>query len=337
MFQLSEKSNVDAQSRTFGKYTLLRSSTDNFYRSVIVNSETDTVVCLAPPRSIPRDNFTWSNPVIITDIVEGTMINAFYDKEWILCTKSNVGATNKFLPESPTFGELFWEAAHVSGFTWSELNPDYSYSFVLQHPKNRIVAPVEVPAIYLIAVYLIRKNTVLVMHDAIRGCKQPTQHSFISMSDIDEYLTTQPYTCKGLMLQCDNARVKFRTPAYDAVENLRGNHSSVPYRVVELCQETNNAVIEFMRYYPEYSEVVKECWQKRLLFINNLYSLYTQIYKQRVKLLRDTPFVYRPHLYKLHELYISKMRPIPIHKKAVREYVHTLAPAQIMFVFNQGI
>ena len=332
MYRLCDRSTIDAKCRKFGEYTLVQSS-EAVYRSVVVKSE--AVVCMAPPRSISRDNFKCElRNTVVNEIVEGTMVNAFYDGEWILCTKSNIGANNTFVPGTPCFKDLFYDAAAACGFVWSDMNTEYSYSFVLQHPKNRIISPVAKPAIYLIAVYLIRKDVVLVMHDTIKGCLQPVEHRFQTFADIDEFLATQPFSYKGVMLHSDGFRVRMRNPAYETVDALRGNHSCVAFRLLELHQSGN--LEAFITYFPEHAPVAQECRHRVLRFSNTLYSWYIQIYKQRVKSLRDSPYAYRPHLGKLQDAYVA-MKPTPMHKSAVRAFVQQLAAAQLMYVFNQGI
>jgi hypothetical protein len=43
------------------------------------------------------------------------------------------------------------------------LNKAVSYSFVLQHPKNRIVVPFKTPQLYLVACYTITQTTTQVL------------------------------------------------------------------------------------------------------------------------------------------------------------------------------
>ena len=47
---------------------------------------------------------------------------------------------------------------YLNNFNLNTLDKRFSYSFVLQHPMNRIVTPTTMPMIYLIKVYQILHN-----------------------------------------------------------------------------------------------------------------------------------------------------------------------------------
>ena len=84
-----------------GPYTLIKYPPEKKYdplyrnlRSVIYKG--DTVVCMSPGKSVPLDETIPIQEYIVEDFVEGIMINVFYDEEWKIATKSNIGANNLF-------------------------------------------------------------------------------------------------------------------------------------------------------------------------------------------------------------------------------------------------
>ena len=89
-------------------------------------------------------------------LIDGTMINMFFhNDEWIISTRSNIGGKNSWDGKVP-FNELFSE---VNGTEWfSELNPNYCYSFVLNHLKNRIITPVMGNKIIMVEKYKVGEN-----------------------------------------------------------------------------------------------------------------------------------------------------------------------------------
>ena len=133
------------------KYNKSRLNYSNYktlglWRSVILNKKTKKILAFSPPKSLSWLDFTQNNTVkdcVITKFEEGTMINLFYDKDvgdWEISTKSSIGGRYKYFKESPkTFRSMFLEAMNYTGLEFNMLNPDYCYSFVLQHPENRIV------------------------------------------------------------------------------------------------------------------------------------------------------------------------------------------------------
>jgi hypothetical protein len=152
---------------------------NRIYRSMI-SDENDNVISIAPPKSLPNDDFLKANfsnfsGKIISDsikaeeIIEGTMINLFYVKsigKWEIATKKSVGGNyhffrNQYFPdlveEQKTFLQMFLDGFNNPGKTLDEciraipgFDESFCYSFVLQHPANHIVVPVVKPAIYLV-------------------------------------------------------------------------------------------------------------------------------------------------------------------------------------------
>ena len=139
--------------------------TYGYCRSIVVNSD-NHVVSFAPPKSIPMDVFISLYPnknenILAMEFVDGTMINVFWDSKigltgaWEITTRNTVGATSNFFKSetSKTFRTMFLEAAVLNGLVLENLDRRYCYSFVLQHPENRIVVSFSQPQLYLVAVY----------------------------------------------------------------------------------------------------------------------------------------------------------------------------------------
>jgi hypothetical protein len=152
---------------------------NRIYRSMI-SDENDNIISIAPPKSLPNDDFLKANfsnfsGKIISDsikaeeIIEGTMINLFYVKsigKWEIATKKSVGGNyhffrNQYFPdlveEQKTFLQMFLDGFNNPEKTLDEcvraipgFDESFCYSFVLQHPANHIVVPVIKPAIYLV-------------------------------------------------------------------------------------------------------------------------------------------------------------------------------------------
>lgn len=152
------------------------------YRSIVLEPETQEVLSFAPPKSIPLEVFKQKFPdfqkknLFVNEIIEGTMINLFYDKRsenWEISTKGAVGGDYWYFRNTyenaechqSTFREMFLNACRMNSDSnlhnipfLNNLCSDYCYSFVLQHPENHIVLPITTPTIYLVAVYCIRNN-----------------------------------------------------------------------------------------------------------------------------------------------------------------------------------
>ena len=141
-------------------------STHGLCRSIILTTDTEEVVCFAPPKSLSPSDFLEKTAVadmVAEEFLEGTMVNLFWDSgenRWEMATRSIVGAVNTFFAKNPvkTFREMFYEAAAETHLLLDSLDKTHCYSFVLQHPENRIVTPFQKPHLYLVAVYTIVKG-----------------------------------------------------------------------------------------------------------------------------------------------------------------------------------
>jgi len=146
------------------------------YRSVVFSQE--RLVSFAPPKSIPKDQFIKKysdngvqipNTIHITETIEGTMINLFYDfpnQTWELATKNAVGGRYWYFRNNGpprTFRDMFMDA--IGEEDYADLNQtklvanlptDCCYSFVLQHPENHFVHEVDQARLFLVAVYQIQ-------------------------------------------------------------------------------------------------------------------------------------------------------------------------------------
>ena len=134
------------------------------YRSLVLNLDTKKVSAMAPPKSLQLENKAFTElefkDIQIEEFVEGTMINVFWDSSnniWEITTRSSIGANVKFYQgkDTKTFKQMFEETLESIGekSLFDRLDKNLMYSFVIQHPENRIVTPFSEPNLYLIDVY----------------------------------------------------------------------------------------------------------------------------------------------------------------------------------------
>ena len=171
------------------------------------------------------------------------MINVFYDNinsVWEISTKSSVGGNILFFNDiknylhffgnnsndidssnleyykNITFRSMFFEACNQSNFNLETLDRRYSYTFVMQHPYNRIVTPITVPLIYLVKIYNIdNTNTPNIVINEINIHEYATRiphvfsntnvclvnkYPFSDFESIEKNVMELPYYCVGYML-----------------------------------------------------------------------------------------------------------------------------------------
>ena len=333
-------------------------------RSIILNSE-NKLVSFAPPKSVSSEEFIRNysektDGVVAEEFVEGTMINVFWDPAigltggWEISTRNIPGATSRFFKnytKSKTFRDMFLEAANEEHLLINLLNPYYCYSFVLQHPENRIVVPIKKPQLYLVGVYAIHQveNNILVeMHDHQNlkenfekmnvTVKFPNVYAFNTYAElIEKYASMNtPYETVGVVLHNKKTgeRTKIRNPVYEEVRSLRGNQPKLQYQYLQL--RKNGKVREFLNYYPENKKDFSKFRDQLHLFTDTLFNNYKMCYIKKQKLLKEYPNQYRTHMFNIHQFYLTELREKKefITNTIVQKYVNDIHPSLLMYCLN---
>ena len=331
-------------------------------RSVILNS-VNNVVGFAPPKSIPSDTFIRMNPdktdhLIAQEFVEGTMVNAFWDPSigltggWEISTRNTVGATSSFFKgaQQKTFRTMFLEALNEINLTLDSLNKDLCYSFVLQHPDNRIVVPFKNPDLYLVAVYQIKvvDGSTMVLSYPMSDLKNydwgpaaikfPQVYEWNTYTDlIEKYASMNTnYSVMGVVvynnITCE--RMKIRNPVYEQVRNLRGNQPKLQYQYLSLRKE--GKVSDFLKFYPENKKDFSVFRDQVHLFTSTLFANYASCYIKKEKPLKEFSEQYRTHMFNIHKIYMDELREKKffVTNTTVINYVNNLHPSLLMYCLN---
>lgn len=336
--------------------------TYGIYRSVIVNSD-NQVVCFSPPKSVNADSFikkynTKCESLIAEEFVEGTMINVFWDSKiglsgaWEISTRNTVGAESSFYksPNAKTFRTMFLEAAAINNLDLDSLHKNFCYSFVLQHPENRIVVPFKAPQLYLISMYIIdnsdqnnikayyiNKSHFFNLHTNTT-VKVPTIYDWDTYTDlIDKYASmNSSYDILGVVIYNNETgeRTKIRNPVYEEVRHLRGNQPKLQYQY--LCLRKEGKVGDFLKYYPENKKEFSNFRDQIHLFTNTLFGNYISCYIKKEKPLIDFPDQYRTHMFNIHKHYLNELKEKKMYvtNSVVIKYVNNIHPSLLMFCLN---
>jgi len=355
------------------KYTIIRYSKEflrpdlidsyGLLRSVILSGP--RVVSFAPPKSLTGENFMLKYPtktedIIAEEFIEGTMINVFFEPTygvngcWQVATRNTVGAEVSFYKwTNMTFSKMFLEACIQHKFNIQTLNPAYCYSFVLQHPANRIVVPFKKPQLFLVAVYeIIQQNSDVKIIEQnlsevkkcglwnMTGVKFPDvfDDSFKTYSELINKFASgnTPYDVMGVIVRNTQTgeRTKFRNPIYEEVRHLRGNQPKLQYQY--LCLRHAGKLPEFLKYYPETKKEMSKFKAHVHMFTENLHKNYISCYVKKEKPLREYSDQYKTHMFKLHEHFTNDLRPkgLYVTNTEVIKYVNNLHPSLLMYCLN---
>jgi hypothetical protein len=333
--------------------------------------------------------------VIAEEFIEGTMVNVFWDgTQWEMATRSSVGGkvsffttANTLRPEyNQTFRYMFIDAIASIQLKHQQPNPEPTgdafrniidelfdnknteffkcleqvpknvcFSFVLQHPQNRIVVPLTEPKLYLVAVYEIvneQQDTYVRRVSRVSveqyksllpvGICYPEKYEFETFDELREKYAGMmtDYSIQGVMLthRDTGVRSKMRNPNYEKVRFLRGNQPKLQYRYLMLRQK--QSVGEYLKYYPEHKHEFSYYRKMIHQFTRNLHQCYLQCYVFKQKPLKDFPFEFKTHMYALHQHYTTQLvnqpqyqdRRITLHH--VVDYVNHLHPSKLMHSMN---
>ena len=348
----------------YNKHTLCYDNipTYGIYRSVIVNSDRQ-IVCFSPPKSVRSESFikqynTKTESLVAEEFVEGTMINVFWDQKiglsgaWEISTRNTVGAESSFYksPNSKTFRTMFLEAALNNNLDLDSLHKKFCYSFVLQHPENRIVVPFKSPQLYLISMYIIdnsNQNNIKVhsvdkthflnLHTTTT-VKIPTVYDWNTYTDlINKYASMNTsYDILGVVIYNNETceRTKIRNPVYEEVRHLRGNQPKLQYQY--LCLRKEGKVGDFLKYFPENKKEFSNFRDQIHLFTNTLFGNYISCYIKKEKPLIEFSEQYRTHMFNIHKQYLNELKEQKLYvtNTVVIKYVNNIHPSLLMFCLN---
>ena len=135
-----------------------------------------------------------------------------------------------------TFRYLFLDAINDQQLEFEQLDKNYCYSFVLQHPENKIVVPLTEKKIILTNVYEINnsgENVTITTRpvDVVKNFDGTNIYQYSVKSEFwDELLEhyasdNLDYTQQGIVvINEEGHRMKIRNRNYERVKHLKGNN-----------------------------------------------------------------------------------------------------------------
>jgi len=225
------------------------------------------------------------------------------------------------------------------------------WSFVLQHPENRIVVPFSKPQLYLVGVYEIINDCDKVVVNSYDSSdfktffsqlgttvKFPEIYQFNNYSELIEKYGSMntSYDIVGIVIhnKISGERTKIRNPVYEQVRNLRGNQPKLQYQY--LCLRREGKVKDFLKYYPENKYEFSTFRDQVHLFTNTLYSNYVSCYMKKEKPLIEFSEQYRTHMFNIHQRYMNELKDKKLYvtNTVVQKYVNELHPSLLMYCLN---
>jgi len=342
--------------------TFDRVKSSGLFRSVICKN--GKILVFSPPKAMASERFTElyrAGDCKAEEFIEGTMINLFFDttngsdSEWEIATKSSVGAKMGFFStgeatRDKTFRQMFLESCNDANLDFDQLDKELCYTFVFQHPGNRIVAPFTQTGLYIVACHAIDSDSYKITEtslDDVKGLFQntsvrlPTEYDFETYDDLrDTWASSNTdYKHVGVVLRHKDSgvRTKFRNPNYVIVRRLRGNQPKLQYQYLVLRQQ--GKVKDYLRYFREYQTEFAQFRDQIHGFTGQLHQNYMKCYVRKEKPLREFPYQFRTHMYNLHQTYINELRVqnLAVTRNVVIDHINNMPPAKLMFSLNYSM
>lgn len=345
--------------KTYDKYLLIKYKKDlldseyrnelSLFRSVVLDN--NKIVCISPPKSV---KYNKNKNYRIYDFIEGTMINSWYNfdlEKWEIATKSVVGADCKFIETQETsFSELFYDTCKNCNFSLDLLDKENCYSFVFQHPKNRIVNNITTPNLYLISSYKNNNDNtfeelpyyLFEKFTYSTKLKQPNVYFGDLDKIIESYENSNNFSeldqlSMGVILkECGtNRHVKVKNKIYLDIQKLKMNHTKIDYIYFNLLK--NNNINYYLNIFPEHTQAFQKCHIILNERINEIYNLYVEVFIKKNIDINVLEKKHMFHLNRIHKNYINNLRdfgqsttPFDIYN-----YIISLPVKNIVYIMDQ--
>lgn len=239
-----------------------------------------------------------------------------------------------FLGKTGTLCDLEKEFQETSS-TWFEPDLDRDelsagYSFLVQHKENRVVTPVLDNRVVLIHTHSFSSKSGLIItsgfptfRDKPNGLRQFTADmeleklSYVTavannkssfQGWIQRIIDTESWAFQGVVCEDNEGnRWRFRSDKYNAVKTLRGNTASVLERFSQMYVQ--NLSHKYLEFYPEDTLEFQLNAVAMNQVIQNLYLAYVSLHVLKTATIDTIDKMYLPHLYNLHGIYITQLRP----------------------------
>ena len=333
------------------------------------------LLSMAPPKSISYKKFTQmfefdNENIEISQLVEGTMINMFYNhniNKWLISTRGAIGGQyfyfrNQYYQDKYnqsrqiSFYDMFMEALQageneeLNDLTIMKLfDKQHTYSFVLQHQDNHIVIPIDRPKLYLVAIHKMGiENNIPVCRSVNKSHFKDFEFVNVLSGIID---IPELYTQANSYHDAIEKHSSIQTTPNDI--GIVFYHKKMGVRSKVLCDryETmktlrgNNPNIQFQKvndflnYFPRYKKLFYKFYTQYRDFMKNVHNSYINCYIKKTG--NRISNKYMPHIYRIHQEcfvpYMLKGENTVIKIDDVYKYFDTRNVGEILYAINYDV
>lgn len=271
--------------------------------------------------SLDKVDLVEFNKGVVYDIEpynEGCLIKIYhYNDKWNISTSKKIDASKNFWVKNHSFEQLLTECKY---FDINNLDTNYCYTYILQHPKLLLTNNYDDVRISLITKALIGINNEIELYDMIDN----SDNDFIKIESIDQLdISNNNY----MIIYKDHTRVKVLNDSYVRVKNIMSKYSNLDLIYFDNINNKHNRDL-IINMYPDFN--YKQLDHIFEIVCNNIYNIYVDkfIYKQKIEI----PTYYNKTIYQLHNTY--KARRTPIHLGDVINILGSLSGKTLAYIMN---
>lgn len=204
------------------------------------------------------DNYT------IEKFEEGSLIKLyFYKGEWKVSTSRHIDASRNFWTSKKSFFQLFNESVNNPDF-YDTLDTGYCYTYILQHPENRLTYKIDTP------------RAILVNKVNLSTLKEERTPNSLGIS-IDEALSTN----ENYIVYQGCTRIKLLCSKFEEMKKHRGEFPDIALSyAASLFSE------KYYELFPEYSERFEKMNQLVKTTARDIHNIYIKkhVYKLDIEI-----------------------------------------------------
>lgn len=321
------------------------------FRSVVWDVLKNVPVSVAPVKSmdgesLPQTTNDSTAGFTIEQFVDGVMICGFWDSyssQWRFHTRSTLDANSRYYSQSKTFLEMFKEAVNtLTNDSWAMflnmLYKNVNYTWVLQHPENRIVVATQKPKFTLVQAITLKDGLVepSMFHNPLveLEIKHVPTWSALRVHLAQEVQKHKHNVLGFVVKDTTGQRWKIRSPVYTKIRTMRGNSARRDYLWLDLWRKAT--LNPYLKIYPEETQAANAIVEKWKTITNNVYHLYCDVFKARSLPKTEIPPKYRPFVFGLHSLYLNNLKPQQktVDWKTTLQFMNERDTAQALYAIN---
>ena len=234
------------------------------------------------------DSFDWDTAKY-NICFDGTLLKVYYyNCKWNVSTSKCINSDKSRWSSKQSFLELFNDC----GIDYNLLDKNICYSYILQHPESRLVAPVHHPQCVLVASRNMNTLELTPVNYIISELPETGKYDFVK---------SQPYFRGSFLATHNNTTIRIDSNEFDFVKNLRGNVPDIKLRYLESLRPASdpNMRVDLFRYYQEYAVLFQEIDTELTNISKSIQDLYFNKYVLK-KDLAEVHFKYQQTLRQLH-------------------------------------